>query len=127
MGLSKLAVHYLNEYRDLFEKNPPTPPSQLEKQLYNEDDSLASIPVKQILVMYANITKTGKIIGLYNKEGRLRVTLGDNYGYVILFDCDVRAYNTLPPEKDVIEYIDTFLSLPRRMYENLEIQVVRVW
>jgi hypothetical protein len=127
MGLSKLAIYYLNEYREFFERDPLLPPSKLEKFLYEEDDSLSSIPVKQVLVMYASVTKQGKIVCLYNGESRLRVTLEDEWGTVILFDCNVRDYgDTLPSGKDIIKYIDTFLSLPRRMYENLEIQVVRV-
>lgn len=128
MALSKLAVAYLEEFRDTLEQDPPLSPSKLEQVLYNYDDSLANIPVKQVLLMYASMTKQGEIRCLLNDQDRLRVTIKDDFGWTILFDCQVRHYPKpyYPPETEIEKYISIFLSLERKHYNNLEIVVERV-
>lgn len=124
MALSKLAIAYLKEFKDLIEKDPPLAPSRLEQVLYNQDDSLASIPVKQVLLMYASMTNQGEIRCLVSTNGRLRVTIYDNWGWLILFDCEIKLDgNKRPPQSDIERYISTFLGLERRHYSNLEIKV----
>lgn len=128
MALSKLAVHYLEEFKDTIEADPPLAPSRLEQVMYNYDDSLANIPVKQVLLMYASMTKQGTIVCLLNDQDRLRVTIKDDFGWTILFDCQIRHYQKpyYPPETEIEKYISTFLSLERKHYNNLEIKVERV-
>ena len=128
MALSKLAAYYLEEFRETIEADPPLAPSRLEQVMYNYDDSLANIPVKQVLLMYASMTKQGTIVCLLNDQDRLRVTIKDDSGWTILFDCQIRHYQKpyFPPNTEVEKYISNLLGLERKHYNNLEIIVERV-
>ena len=128
MALSKLAAYYLEEFRDTIEADPPLAPSKLEQVMYNYDDTLANVPMKQVLLMYASMTKQGEVRCLLNDQDRLRVTIKDSQGWVILFDADIRHYPKpyFPPNTEVEKYISNLLGLERKHYNNLEIKVERV-
>jgi hypothetical protein len=124
MALSKLAIHYLEEFRDIIEQNPPLSPARLESALYNEDDSLSAIPVRQIILLYSSATNQGKIIFLVTRDGRARAILQDDISFVILFEADINFDKyRLPTEENVVNWIEMFLSLKRGSYPNLEIEI----